>query len=128
MDFDNKTVGKNISKFRKLRDMKASEIAGRLNLSEAAYTKYEHRETAITIDILRQIGEILNIDPVQIIATSPSNFFENFENSPVAFNGATLNTVNEQQNSMMLKLMENVVALNERLVSLLEVKDQKNNK
>ena len=52
MELDNKTVGRNIAKFRMLRDMKASTIAERLDLKEAAYTKYERGETAITLDVL----------------------------------------------------------------------------
>ncbi|MBS1746117.1 MAG: helix-turn-helix transcriptional regulator [Bacteroidetes bacterium] len=38
---DNLTIGRNIAKFRKLKDIKAFDMAERLGLKEATYTKYE---------------------------------------------------------------------------------------
>jgi transcriptional regulator with XRE-family HTH domain len=131
MGIENKTVGRNIARFRRLRDLKASEVAERLGLKEAAYTKYERGETSITMEHLNKIGEILEIDPLQIISASAGTFFENI-NSPVQFvNGSnsTLNTYNEQQANLTLKLLESVIdmsrsvtEMNQRLISMIDKK------
>ncbi|SIT16995.1 helix-turn-helix domain-containing protein [Belliella pelovolcani] len=59
---DNQTVGLNLSLFRKLRQKKALEVALHLGLKEAAYTKYERGETKITIEIIQNISEFLNVE------------------------------------------------------------------
>jgi transcriptional regulator with XRE-family HTH domain len=118
---DNLTIGQNISKFRKLKDLKASDIASQLGMKEAAYTKYERGETAITIDFVQKVATILEIDPLQILATSPSNILQNITNSPIAIqHHSTFSTYNEQQIQLMLKLVESVVLLNERLMKIIE--------
>ena len=123
MELDNLTIGQNIAKFRKIKDLKAFDIAERLGMKEAAYTKYERGETAITIEFVQKVAEILEMNPLQILTTSPSNILENITNSPIAIqHHSTFQTYNEQQSQLMLKLIESVVTLNERLVSLLEKK------
>jgi len=122
MALDNVTVGKNIAKFRRLKDIKAFDLAQQLGLKEAAYTKYERGETAITIDFVQKVAEALQLDPIQLITTSPSNIFENIQHSPIAFQGGTsnYNTSDKSQTETMLRLMESVVKLNERLIALQE--------
>lgn len=123
MQLDNVTIGRNIYKLRKLKDLKAHDIAEQLGLKEAAYTKYERGETAITIDFIQKVGEILQVDPVQIITTTPSNIFENFQHSAFSFSGpSTYNAADKQHTELMLRLLEQVASLNERLVGILEKK------
>jgi transcriptional regulator with XRE-family HTH domain len=118
---DNLTIGQNIAKFRKLKDIKAFDMAERLGLKEATYTKYERGETAITIDFVQKVAEVLEIDPLQILTTSPSNILENIQHSSIAIqHHSTFQTYNEQQAQLMLKLMESIVHLNERLVTVFE--------
>lgn len=121
---DNFSVGHNIAKFRKIRDIKATDMATQLGMKEAAYTKYERGETAITIDIIGKVAGILKMDPLQIISVSPQNFLENIQNSPIAIqHHSTFQTYNEHQTNVMVKLMEDIVRFNERLVVLLERKN-----
>ena len=120
---DNKTIGRNIATFRKLKEIKAFDMAERLQMKETTYTKYERGETAITIDFVNKIGEILEVDPLQILASSPSNILENISNSSIAIqHHSTFQTSNEQQAQMMLKLMESVIHMNENLVKHLDRK------
>lgn len=122
---ENKVIGKNISMYRKLRGMKASDVAERLGMKESSYTRYERGEASITVDIIQQVAEVLKIDPIMILSVSPSNFIENSPNSAVGVNyNNNWHTGNEEQTKIMLKLMENVVALNERLISILEKKEK----
>ncbi len=120
MSIDNLTIGQNIAKFRKLKSIKAFDIAQKISLSESAYTKYERGETAITIDFVQKVADVLEIDPLQILATSPNNILENISNSSIAIqHHSTFQSYNEKQTQQVLKLMESVVLLNERLVTLI---------
>lgn len=94
---DNFSVGHNIAKFRKIRDIKATDMATQLGLKEAAYTKYERGETAITIDIIGKVAGILKMDPLQIISVSPQNFSKIFrilpsQSSIIVLSKHTMNT------------------------------------
>lgn len=125
---DNKAIGGNISMYRKIRGIKASDIAQRLGISESSYTRYERGETSITIDLIKQIADELRVDPVTLLSIHPSNFIDN-ANSPNSvvltsnsISSSELNTVNEEQTKVMLKLMESVVAISEKLIGLLDKK------
>lgn len=117
---ENARIGKNIMNFRRIREKKASEVAQHLGISEAAYTKYERGESQITIKFIQSVAEFLNVDPLQIISSSPSNFFENVHNSPINSNFHTYQSSSEDHMKAMLRLMESVTAMNERLITLLE--------
>lgn len=119
---ENKAIGRNLALFRKLREKKAAEVAEFIGIGEAAYTKYERGESKITIDVIQKAAELLKIDPLRILSSSPGNFVENVTNSPVFSNFHTFQTTNDQQTALMLKLIENVVAMNEKLMVLLERK------
>ena len=71
------------------------------------------------IRLLIGVAKELKVDPVQILTSSPQNIVQNLTNSPFAING-TLQTTNEQQTQMMMKLIENVMAMNEKVMKLFE--------
>ena len=120
---DNATVGRNISKFRMLKDMKAAEMAEKLGMAESTYTKYERGETAITIDFVQKVAEILEVDPLMVLATSPNHIIQNLQHSPVAIqHHSTFQTSNEQQTQLMFKLIDSIVKLNDRLIGYFENK------
>jgi len=118
---ENKSIGRNLALFRKLRDKKALEVAEHVGLSEAAYTKYERGESKITIEMIQKVAEFLKVDPLQIVSTSPNNFLENIQNSSIAIqDNSTFQTYNEQQMQSMLKLMENMMSISQKLIELLD--------
>lgn len=117
---ENKRIGRNFLNFRRIRERKASEVANHLGMSEAAYTKYERGESQITVKIIQNVAEFLKVDPLQIISSSPSSFFENVQNSPINSNFHTYQNISEEQTKIMLKLMESVTTMNERILLLLE--------
>jgi len=124
---ENEAIGRNISMFRKIRGIKAFDMADRLGMKEATYTKYERGETKITIDFVQKVAGELKVDPIELLTVSAGNYVESGNNSPGAILGRiggsyTYQTTNEQQNQMMLKLIESVMALNERVMRLLEEK------
>ncbi len=120
---ENKSIGRNLALFRKLRDKKAMEVAEHVGLSEAAYTKYERGESKITVEMIQKVAEFLKVDPLQIVSTSPNNFLENIQNSSIAIqDNSTFQTYNEQQMQSMLKLMDNMMSISSKLIELLDKK------
>lgn len=112
---ENKSIGRNLALFRKLRDKKAMEVAEHIGLSEAAYTKYERGESKITIEMIQKVAEFLEVDPIMLLSVSPGAIIDSVNNSPHAcvsnYGSYNYQTYNEKQAEMMLKLMEKVIEL-----------------
>ncbi|WP_291862611.1 helix-turn-helix transcriptional regulator [Marinilabilia sp.] len=132
---ENKKIGRNLALYRKMRDKKALEVAEHLGLSEAAYTKYERGETKITVELVQKISEFLNIDPISVLTAQPDAFIESFNNSPFTDSPAALaasgvgnsstindsfNTSPEEPTKLLVKLMENMLVLSERLIEMMK--------
>jgi transcriptional regulator with XRE-family HTH domain len=117
---ENKSIGKNLYRLRKVREKKASDVAKFVGIGEAAYTKYERGESKITIDLVQKLAEYYKIDPFQLLTPSSGNFFENVSNSPIYSNFHTLQTYSQEQNQMMLKLIESVLVMNEKFSKILD--------
>lgn len=118
---ENKTIGRNFAKHRKFREKKALEVAEHLGMTEANYTKYERGENKITVEIIQGVAEFLNVDPLQLLTPQPGHYVENNNspNSPFAVEGS-LSTTNEEQTKLITKLVENVIAMNEKIMKLLD--------
>ncbi|MBT0812982.1 helix-turn-helix transcriptional regulator [Litoribacter ruber] len=121
---ENKNIGRNFSTFRKLRDKKAVEVADYLGIKEATYTKYERGESKITVDLIQQVAEFLNVDPLQIIASQPGHVIEHLTNSNVAFGGGKVkaNYADKSQTEVMMKMMEAMMDMNQAIKKILEDK------
>lgn len=126
LDLDNKTIGRKIYIHRKIAGIKANDAADRLGIGEAAYTKYERGETNITVEFIQKVAAIFKIDPLQLLSSTTGGFFENISNSTILNTSTfhTFQTVNEQQNQAILKLIDNVVEMNKRVMELLEKKNE----
>lgn len=123
---ENKTIGRNLYRLRKIRDKKAFDVAKYVGIGEAAYTKYERGESKITIELIQKVAEFYKIDPLQLLSTAASNFVDNVTNSQVLLssNFHTFQTFSQDQNQMMLKLIESVISMNEKITALLEKKKE----
>jgi len=124
---ESKAIGKNISMYRKIRELKASDVASRLGISESSYTRYERGETEFTIELIQQISEVLQVNPYMLLSVNPSIFIEvgqsNGNNSPIGIHGYyNHQTTNDQQIQAMTKVLENMASLTEKLIALLEKK------
>ena len=127
---ESKTIGRNISIYRKIRDIKASDMADRIGMKETTYTKYERGETEITISFIQKVAEILNVDPVAMLTVHPGNYINIGQgvgnNSPVGINGYYNNqTVDEEQTKIMLNLMQSVLAISQRLIETIDKNNAK---
>ena len=53
-------------KIKKIREFK-SYVADKLNISTGAYSKIENDDTELNIKILNEIGDVLEIDSIEIL-------------------------------------------------------------
>ena len=119
MELDNKIIGRNLAKFRQLRDIKASDLAERIGMKEGAYSKYERGESSITVELVQKVATALDVNPISILAASPDNFIESITNNNSAQIGnansfevaGDYHAANEKQNEAMMKLMEKLIEL-----------------
>jgi transcriptional regulator with XRE-family HTH domain len=120
---ENKTIGHNMSLYRKIRGIKAMEVAEGLGIKEAAYTRYERGEAAITVDIVQKVAEILKVDPLTLLSVAPGSILDSANNSPNAHisnhSYYSNHTYDEKQMEMTLKLMENVMTISQKLIDLM---------
>ena len=67
--------GEKFRKLRELRGYKQEYMAKCLGISIKAYSKLENGETAISLNRLRQVSRVLQIDPTEIIDFSEENIY-----------------------------------------------------
>lgn len=125
LELDNKKIGHKIYLQRKIAGLKAFDVADRLGIKEAAYTKYERGETKITVEFVKKVAEIFEIDPLILLSSSDVNYFDNVHNSPILSTFHTYQSTNEKQNEAILILIENVMEMNKRVIELLEKESKK---
>lgn len=118
---ENSTIGRNISMYRKIRNLKASDVAEQIGLKEATYTKYERGETQITIDLLNRVGEVLKIDPLTLLTTPPGTYFDNVSNNTNSvIVGSNNNIADAKQTELIIELIKTVTATSERVTTMCE--------
>jgi transcriptional regulator with XRE-family HTH domain len=126
---ENSAIGHNIAMYRRIRGMKALEMAQRLGLKEAAYTRYERGEVAITIGMVQQVADLLKMDPIHLLVTPAGSMIDqknNFSNATAIDKTNNSPTINEQQLQLTLKLIENVTNLCERQMELIRKNGNEN--
>jgi transcriptional regulator with XRE-family HTH domain len=115
--FDNKLVGRNVAKLRRHREIKAADMAGRLGISETAYTKYERGETTITLEFLNKVAEQFDVNPNEFLNATPQNIIENIHDSQVyglQSTGTTINVTNQKE------IIDTILEQNKKLTELME--------
>ncbi|GAB3668850.1 hypothetical protein GCM10028791_44080 [Echinicola sediminis] len=112
---DNQSIGHNMMTFRKLRSLKAMELAFHLGICEAAYTKYERGETKITVDLIKRYADYVQVDPIHILTIKPGQlieYFYEFEKRKVLMDGS--------QFDALLEILRELKGSNETLKSLIK--------
>ena len=64
-----------IKQIRELKNLTQKHISNQLGLSVRAYSKIESGETQLTINRLKEISAILEIDPIEILGFNVKNIF-----------------------------------------------------
>lgn len=120
---ENKTIGRNLYMYRKLRDRKALEVAEFLGIKEATYTKYKRGESKITVDLIQQVSEFLHVDPIQLLSAHPGHIIDNKKQSPFSISGnVKANYADKNQTDVMMKMMEAMMHMSEAIKKLYEDK------
>lgn len=60
-------VGQKIKEIRKLSGMNQQQLANEINKSSSTLKKYENGEVAITVDVLMDIAEVLEVNPCVLL-------------------------------------------------------------
>lgn len=66
-NIDSKQIGLNIRKIREIKDLKQEFVAKKLGITTNGYGKIERGESAVNIDRLNQIAEVLGVDTLDIL-------------------------------------------------------------
>ncbi len=69
------TLSRKIKKIRELKGYSQEYLAGKLDISQRAYSKIENGETRLHWDRMTQITKILDIDPIDMINFDDSLVF-----------------------------------------------------
>jgi hypothetical protein len=81
------------------------------------YTKYERGESKVTIDLVQKVATALEVDPISILAAAPDNSIETISNNSNSAVGNVVeikgdfNSVDKQQQELIVKLMEKLIDL-----------------
>lgn len=106
------TTAHRIKKFRELRNYTQEFLASILGISQPAYAKIEQGKTKITLKRLREISEILKVEPLELLEGINDNRRINFD----YFIGVAKNP-NRDVVIVYEKLIKQLTAENERLIA-----------
>ncbi len=104
-------IGQKIRKLRELRNYTQEYMAINLNITQTAYCKIEKEESKLTVDRLKAISILLNLDPIQLLTFDEKVFFIGFtqKQEPI---GTYQNEENKNQmNSRMNQLETEIIRL-----------------
>ena len=106
------------SKIRKIRELKGFSqdyLAQSMGISQAAYSKIENNNENLTIDKIKKIAVILEIDPMELINFNEQNIFNNCRNNGNFGNDGNFYAYSESER----KLYENTIERLEKEVDFL---------
>ena len=61
-------VGQKIKEIRREKGLTQRDLAKEINKSESTLKKYENGEVAITVDVLLDVAEVLNVNPTKLLS------------------------------------------------------------
>jgi len=109
-----KKVGERIKNLREERNYSQSYMAGKLNISQKAYSKLESSETKLSVDNLIKIAEILETTINDILETAGSTVYNNFS----THNGEGI-VINKSISDKFSELYEKIIsAKNDEILRL----------
>lgn len=101
-------IGQKIRKLRELRNYTQEYMAINLNITQTAYCKIEKEESRLTLERLKAISEVLELDPIQILTFDEKIFlFKAFPKNEVVKNVEN----KEQMNTRMCQLEDEITML-----------------
>jgi transcriptional regulator with XRE-family HTH domain len=85
------SIGLSIKKLRELKNYTQAYMASQLNLSVSGYGKIERDETEITINRLKEIARILDVNEQTILGFNENIVFNMSNNNTAHANGVVQN-------------------------------------
>lgn len=121
----NLKIGENIRKIRELKGFSQEYMAGKLNISQRAYSSIESENDKIDTKRLKAIAEILEVNVLDILAFNDKVLFTNThcnqsKSSIGVFNTVYMgeNKINEIQEARIKELQDEVRHLREQVTFL----------
>ncbi|MBC6399600.1 MAG: helix-turn-helix transcriptional regulator [Ekhidna sp.] len=114
-------VGENIRKLRELKGYSQEYMAVKLKMSQRNYSRIEKEESKLDLQKLQQIGEILEVTPVQLIGFDDRIIFNqnNNKEAPNIYNNhfpEKMHRLLQEQYEKRIKQLEDEVAFLRTLV------------
>lgn len=110
---------------REINQWSQEDMAEKLAMSPTGYAKIEHGKTNLTLDKLKQIAQIFNIDVVELIASNDRSFFFSIGDNTNNHNYVGVNEVVVMENEklkLLLESKENEISALKEVIRLLQTK------
>ncbi|AHG87223.1 hypothetical protein F544_19950 [Bibersteinia trehalosi USDA-ARS-USMARC-190] len=118
-------VHEKIRVMREINQWSQEEMAEKLEMSPTGYAKIEHGKTNLTLDKLKQIAQIFNIDVVELITKNDRSFFfsvcDNTNNTTYIGVNDIVAMENEKL-KLLLEAKENEITALKEVIELLKTK------
>lgn len=102
-----RTLGENIRKLRRQRNLSQKDVANRLNISIAAFSKIETGVTDISLSRLKTIAAAFDLSVIQLLT---------YDDPAYGFHSSTLEALNKKLKSREIE----VVDLQKKVINLFE--------
>jgi transcriptional regulator with XRE-family HTH domain len=112
-------LGLNIRKTREKRGFSQEYVANQLGINQSTYGKMERDASAITVDRLYKIAEVLESDIISLLDIGKKNIFNNQSNQG---NGYVV-IINNDYKAMMMEtreIFEKLLAAKDEQIALLK--------
>lgn len=116
-----------IRAMREINQWSQEEMAEKLAMSPTGYAKIEHGKTNITLDKLKQIAQIFNIDLVELITSQERSFFFSIGDNTNNHNYVGINEMVAMENEklkLLLAAKENEIQALKEIIQLLKQVDK----
>lgn len=100
-------------------------MAEKLEMSPTGCAKIEHGKTNLTLDKLKQIAQIFDIDVVELIAQNDRSFFFSIGDNTNNHNYVGVNEIVAMENEklkLLLEAKDNEIAALKEVIELLKTK------
>jgi len=111
-------TGNSIKKIRELKNLKQEYVATQLGISQQQYSEIERNKVDIKESRLREIAQILEVKPEDILTFDDRQVFNIFENQNSTVNGTFIQ--NSDQNVTDKLIQQHKEYLNE----IIKIKDE----
>ena len=116
-------VGSKIKKIREWKNLTQEEMATKLNITQANYSKYEREAVGLSLNRLEEIAKALDVDTTDLLKSDERNVFLIQNNHEVSGVQGTVNNHYSGSNEQMIRdIYEKHVALMLEKIQWLEEK------